>query len=87
MGVRNEPVYAIGAIQIDRNNNLNQEDAKKQLITLVKSYTTAIKNVSKRINLNKTKDEHTEYGDIYIEDINTESDFTLVNTIVESVLL
>jgi len=80
-------VYAIGAIQIDRNNNLNQEDAKKQLITLVKSYTTAIKNVSKRINLNKTKDEHTEYGDIYIEDINTESDFTLVNTIVESVLL
>ena len=85
---RNKPLHlGIGAIQIDRNNNLNQEDAKKQLITLVKSYTTAIKNVSKQINLNKTKDEHTEYGDIYIEDINAESDFTLVNTIVESVLL
>jgi len=56
--IRKKPLHlGIGAIQIDRNNNLNKEDAKKQLITLVKSYTTAIKNVSKRINLNTTKDD------------------------------
>ncbi len=84
---RKKPLHlGIGAIQIDRNNNLNQQNAKEELSTLVRSYTRAIKTVSRRLN-NKSIDEHTEHGDIYIEDINAESDFTLVNTIVKSVLL
>ncbi len=83
---RKKPLnLGIGAIRIDRNNNLNLENAKDQLSNLVKSYTQAIGTVSKSLSKNITLDVINEQGDIYIEDINAESDFTLVKTIVDSV--
>ncbi len=83
---RNKPLHlGIGAIRIDRNNNLNLENAKEQLSNLVRSYTQAIGTVSKRLSKNTSSDALTEHGAIYIEDINAESDFTLVKTIIDSV--
>jgi hypothetical protein len=82
---RNIPLHlGIGAIRIDRNNNLDHEISKKELKDLVVSYTLAIILVSKEISQN-FNNYFKGYGDIYIEDINAESDFTFVKTIIDSV--
>ena len=84
---RNKPLYlGIGAIRIDRNNIVNHETAKQQLSDLAGSYTDAILTVSEKLaQSGYTSEGISRYGDVYIEDINAESDFELVKTIVESV--
>lgn len=83
---RKKPLHlGIGAILIDRNNNLNKENAIEQLKNLAVFYSQAIKTVAEQISKNESTNIQTECGEIYIEDINAESDFTLVNTIIESI--
>lgn len=84
---RNKPLYlGIGAIRIDRNNIVNHKTVKRQLNDLAGLYTDAIITVSEKLAHNRYSGEViSRYGDLYIEDINAESDFELVKTIVESV--
>lgn len=84
---RGKPLYlGIGATRIDRNRNLDHEAAKRELENMATGYAQAIKTVSEALADNGLpRSDLTWPGDIYIEDINAESDPGLVRTIVETV--
>lgn len=84
---RGKPLYlGIGATRIDRNTITDREAAKRELEAVATEYTQAIRTVSDAIARNgHARLDLAWPGDIYIEDINSESDLGLVKTIVETV--
>ncbi|MBS1253101.1 MAG: hypothetical protein MAG451_02147 [Anaerolineales bacterium] len=86
---RGKPLYlGIGATRIDRNSVLDREAAERDLEDIAAEYAHAIKTVSEAL----AHDGHPRSdlawpGDVYIEDINAESDLGLVKTIVEAVTI
>jgi hypothetical protein len=84
---RGKPLYlGIGATRIDRNSIVDRGAAEQELEDIAAEYTQAIKNVSEVLaNCGHTRSDLAWPGDVYIEDINAESDLGLVRTIVETV--
>jgi len=84
---RDKPLYlGIGATCINRNSVVDHEAAKRELGDLAANYSQAIKTVSKALaDKGYSRSDLIWPGDVYIEDINAESDFDLVKTIVESI--
>ncbi len=84
---REKPLYlGIGATRIDRNSIFDHEAAKSELEDLARNSAKAIKTVSE--SLAKKGHPRTNLswpGDVYIEDVNAESDFGLVKTIIDTV--
>lgn len=84
---RSKPLYlGIGAARIDRNSIVDRDATERELGDAAAEYTHAIKAVSEAL----ARDGHPRSdlawpGDVYIEDINAESDLGLVKTIVETV--
>ncbi len=83
---RGKTLYlGIGATRIDRNNIVDREVAQRELEALAAEYAQAIKTVSEALTHNGQPRSTLAWpGDIYIEDINAESDFEFVKTIVET---
>ncbi|MBU8912406.1 MAG: hypothetical protein KOO61_00165, partial [Spirochaetales bacterium] len=76
----------IGATRIDRNNSASREAVTGELSELAATYAQAIRAVSNALAHNgDSSADFARPGDIFFEDINPESDFDLVKTIVESV--
>ena len=86
---RGKPLYlGIGATRINRNSIVDHEAAKRELGNLAAAYAQAIKTVSEALADNGySRSDLVWPGDVYIEDINAESDFDLVKTIIESVTI
>ncbi len=84
---RQKPLYlGIGATRIDHNSIANREVAKKELEKLATESAKGIKTVSEFLIKNGQPRSNLSWpGDVYIEDINAESEFGLVNTIIETV--
>jgi hypothetical protein len=84
---RQKPLYlGIGATRIDHNSIANREVAKKELEKLATESAKGIKTVSEFLIKNGQPRLNLSWpGDVYIEDINAESEFGLVNTIIETV--
>ena len=87
--LREKPLtLGIGAARIDKNSIADHGLAKQELESIATEYTQAIKTVSKSLALNgHSRSAPLCPSDIYIEDINAESDFDLVKTIVERVAI
>lgn len=86
---RNKPLYlGIGATRINRSSIVDRQAAKRELDDLAATYAQAIKTVSVALAQNGySRSDLAWPGDVYIEDVNAESDFDLVKTIVESVAI
>ena len=86
---RGKPLYlGIGATHINRISIVDHEAAKRELGNLAAAYAQAIKTVSDALADNGySRSDLVWPGDVYIEDINAESDFDLVKTIIESVAI
>jgi len=86
---RAKPLHlGIGATRIDRNNNADRDTVREELREMAAAYAQAIKAVSNALAKNGySRADLARPGDILFEDINPESDFDLVRTIVESVAL
>ncbi len=86
---RDKPLYlGIGATRINRNSIVDHEAAKRELGDLAANYSQAIKTVSEALaDKGNSRSDLVWPGDVYIEDINAESDFDLVKTILESVAI
>ncbi len=84
---RNLPLtIGIGSPQIDRNSIADQETAKQEIAQMARSYVAAIKQVCESIDLpedNWVKDPWPSH--VYFEDVNGESQFELVERILEEV--
>jgi hypothetical protein len=82
-----KPLYlGIGATRIDRNSIVDREAAKRELEDMASEYAQAIKTVSETLAHNGSRRSDLAWpGDVYIEDINAESDLGLVQTILETV--
>lgn len=84
---RNLPLTAgIGSPEIDKNSLENLEVAKAEMTATVKSHVDAIKRVCNTIDL--PEDNHVGASwpsHIYFEDVNGESQFELVETIIKTV--
>jgi hypothetical protein len=78
----------IGATRIDRNSITDRSAAKQEIEDTVTEYARAIKTVSQSLARNGQPRSGLAWpGDIYIEDINAESDLELVKTIVKMTAL
>jgi hypothetical protein len=86
---RRKPLYlGIGATRIDRNSIIDREAAERELKDIVAEYAQAIKTASVALAHNgHPRSDLAWPGDIYIEDINAETDLGLVKTIVETVTI
>ncbi len=86
---REKPLtLGIGVMDIDRNSIVDREKSKRKVEQLAADYARAIKTVTESLALNgHSFSDHPCPCGVYIEDINAESDFDLVKTIVETVLL
>ncbi len=84
---RGKALYlGIGATRIDRNSITDRKAAQRELADTAAEYAQAIKTVSAALARNGHPRSTLAWpGDIYIEDINAESDFELVKTIIETV--
>ncbi len=84
-----KPLYlGIGATRIDRNSIGDREAAKRELKDTAAEYAQAIKTVSEALaHSGQPRSALAWPGDIYIEDINAETDLGLVKTIVETVTI
>jgi hypothetical protein len=84
-----KPLYlGIGATRIDRNSIVDRAAAQQELEATTAEYAQAIKTVSEALAHNgRPRSDLAWPGDIYIEDINAESDLGLVKTIVETVTI
>ena len=82
-----QPLHlGIGATRIDRNNIAHRETAKGELRELAADYAQAIKVVSNALAGNGySRADIARPGNVFLEDINPESDFDLVRSIVETV--
>jgi hypothetical protein len=83
---REKPLYlGIGATRIDRNSIVDHEAAKSELEDLASNSAKAIKAVSESLaNKGQYRSNLSWPGDVYIEDVNAESDLDLVKTIIET---
>jgi hypothetical protein len=86
---RGKPLYlGIGATRIDRNSIGDREAAKRELEDTAAEYARSIKTVSEALaHSGHPRPALAWPGDIYIEDINAETDLGLVKTIVEAVTI
>ena len=84
---RGKPLYlGIGATRIDRNSIVDREAAKRELEDVAAEYAQAIKTVSETLSHSGHRRSDLAWpGDVFIEDINAESDLGLVQTILETV--
>ena len=84
---REKPLYlGVGATRIDRNSIADCEEAKEELEELTTVNVKAIKTVSESLALKGYPRSNFSWpGDVYIEDINAESDLDLVKTIIKTV--
>ena len=84
---REKPLYlGVGATRIDRNSIADCEEAKVKLEELTTVNVKAIKTVSESLALKGYPRSNFSWpGDVYIEDINAESDLDLVKTIIKTV--
>ncbi len=84
-----KPLYlGVGATRIDRNSIVNHEIAQQELEDSAVEYAQAIKTVSETLAHNGQPRSTLAWpGDIYIEDINAETDLGLVKSIVETVAI
>jgi hypothetical protein len=82
----NKPLYlGIGATRIDRSSITDHDAAIQEIEDTAAEYARAIKNVSESLARNGQPRSALAWpGDIYIEDINAESDLELVNTIIKT---
>ena len=85
---RNVPLFAgIGASQIDRNSISDLCAARQSLKDISTGYVEAIKNVAKSISEKGYDNRNPPWpGTVYFEDISSESDFGLIEIIVEAAL-
>jgi hypothetical protein len=85
----NKPLYlGIGATRIDRNSITDRFVAKQEIEETITEYARAIETVSQSLARNGQPRSGLVWpGDIYIEDINAESDLELVKTIVKKITL
>jgi hypothetical protein len=83
---REKPLYlGIGATRIDRNSIVDHEAAKSELEDLASNSAKAIKAVSESLaNKGQYRSNLSWPGDVYIEDVNAESDLGLLKTIIET---
>ena len=86
---RGKPLYlGIGATRIDRHSIVDREASGREIEDSAVTYAQAIKTVSQALADNgQPRAELAWPGDVYIEDINAESELDLVKTIVESVAI
>ena len=84
---REKPLYlGVGATRIDRNSIADCEEAKEELEELTTVNVKAIKTVSESLTLKGYPRSNFSWpGDVYIEDINAESNLDLVKTIIKTV--
>jgi hypothetical protein len=82
-----KPLYlGIGATRIDRNSIIDRDAAKSELENLATNSAKAIKTVSEFLTLGGSPRSKLSWpGDVYIEDVNAESDLGLVKVIIETV--
>jgi hypothetical protein len=85
----NKPLYlGIGATRIDRSSITDRDAAKQEIEDTAAEYARAIKTVSQSLARNGQPRSALAWpGDIFIEDINAESDLELVKTIVKTVAM
>ena len=83
---REKPLYlGIGATRIDRNSIADREAAIIELEELATNSAKAIKAVSESLaDKGQYRSNLSWPGDVYIEDVNAESDLDLVKTIIET---
>ena len=84
---REKPLYlGIGATRIDRNSIADREAAIIELEDLATNSAKAIKTVSESLaDKGQYRSNLSWPGNVYIEDVNAESDLGLVNTIIDTV--
>jgi len=86
---REGPLYlGVGATRIDRHSFADRNAAEQEIEALASQYAQAIKRVSEALTHRGHPRSFLAWpGDVYIEDINAETDFGLVKIIVETVAL
>ena len=84
----NIPLFmGIGATQVDRNSIADLEMAKQQIETITVEYVEAIKTVAHSISKNGYESREPPWpGTVYFEDISAESDFGLIEVILDTAL-
>ncbi|MCP4211476.1 MAG: hypothetical protein GY764_08350 [Halieaceae bacterium] len=84
---REKPLYlGVGATRIDRRHFADRKAAEQEIEALASQYAQAIKTVSESLTRRGHPRSSLAWpGDVFIEDINAETDFGLVKTIVETV--
>ncbi len=84
----NIPLFmGIGALQVDRNSIADQDEAKQQIEMITIEYVEAIKTVAHSILKNGYESRDPPWpGAVYFEDISAESDFGLIEVILETAL-
>jgi hypothetical protein len=87
--LREKPLYlGVGATRIDRNSITDSVAANQELKQQAAVNAQAIKTVSKSLALKGNPRSNLSWpGDVYIEDINAESNLSLVKTIVNEVAI
>ena len=84
----NIPLFmGIGATQVDRNSIADLDVAKQQIEAMTNEYVEAIKTVSHSISKNGYDSRALPWpGAIYFEDISSESNFELIETVLDTAL-
>lgn len=84
---RNIPLtIGIGSPQIDRNSVGNLDIAKQEILETSREYVAAIKNVCEAIDLPDDNNVRQPWpSHVYFEDINAQSQFDMVEIIIQSV--
>ncbi len=85
---RKVPLFAgIGASQIDRNSIKDMDASRQSIKDTTVTYVEAVKNVAKSISENGYDKRIPPWpGNIYFEDISSESNFELIEIIVDTAL-
>jgi hypothetical protein len=84
----NIPLFmGIGATQVDRNSIANLDVAKQQIEAMTNEFVEAIKTVAHSISKNGYDSRTLPWpGAIYFEDISSESNFELIETVLDTAL-
>jgi len=84
----NIPLFiGIGATQVDRNSIADLEFSKQEIRVITSEYVEAIKTVATTIAKNGYEERDLPWpGTVYFEDVSAESNFELIEIIVDTVL-